>query len=624
MLAPPLPPARPSIGRALPGYDVQGELGRGGMGVVFAGRHRQLGRAVAIKELPAALAGDAAVRSRFLAEARILAALDHPHIVPVYDFTEADGKCLLVMEHLPGGTVWDQFQRDGFAAPTVAAIAMVTCAALQYSHEHGILHRDIKPENLLFSTSRVLKVTDFGIARVLGGGETLATSAGEILGTPAYMAPEQAEGTALSPATDVYATGVMLYELLSGRLPYSGDGGALAIVFRHVYEEPTPLGRVAPDVHPALATVVMQALARRAEDRFSSAEDFGVAIGEAAAQAWGSGWLSRSGMALMSSARMLASTERHGVVVGFNGDNATVGGLAPPPPPRPPRVDRVVRPALGHRPAAQPIMGLDESPLVPVRDVLQVPSRPVGPGLVGAALLVAAGVLALTGIGAAPAPAAVPPGTLSVQGTDAGAVAPIPLDLTQPVPITITHLPPGAEKADAVRLDVSVLGSPPLHSNDAPLTRDATGAHAEVTPAAARYVAAGTFDASLVLLDNRQEVGAIDLTAKRTGSGLLTAAALAAIAATTLALAYVEGFLRSLRRRRRAPGALVGVAPAGALLGIGALALAWVFAGTVLSPATIVACAVTSAAGCVALGVTAARWGRRRRAVRLAAKTGNA
>src|SRR5439155_23806558 len=135
-------------------------------------------------------------------------------------------------------------ERTGFSAPTAAAVAMVTCAALQYAHEHGILHRDIKPENLLFSTSRVLKVTDFGIARVVGGSETLATSAGQILGTPSYMAPEQAEGTELSPATDIYATGVMLYELLSGRLPYSDEGGALAIIYRHVYEEPIPLRQV--------------------------------------------------------------------------------------------------------------------------------------------------------------------------------------------------------------------------------------------------------------------------------------------------------------------------------------------------------------------------------------------
>src|SRR5204863_5242590 len=140
---------------------------------------------------------------------------------------------------------------------------------------------------------------------------------------------------------------------------------------------------------------------------------------------------------------------------------ATVGGLLPPPPSAD-RDDRVVRPAPGARPAAAPITGLDDAPLVPVRDVLRLPPRPVVPGLVAMALLAATGVLALTGIGAAPAPAAVPPGTLTVQGVDAGVVAPIPLDLAAPVPIVITQLPPGAEQADAVRLDISVLGSPPL------------------------------------------------------------------------------------------------------------------------------------------------------------------
>ena len=149
----------------------------------------------------------------------------------------------------------------------------------------------MKPENVLFGEDRVLKVTDFGIARVLGDDDTLATRAGELLGTPAYMAPEQASGADLGPTTDVYAAGVMLYELLSGRLPFSEEGGSLAIVMRHMNEDPTSLVEVAPGVPPRVADVVMQALARHPADRFETAEVFGVAIGQAAGTSWGpAGW----------------------------------------------------------------------------------------------------------------------------------------------------------------------------------------------------------------------------------------------------------------------------------------------------------------------------------------------
>ena len=242
-----------TLGVALPGYEIGAELGRGAYGVVLAGRHRQLGREVAIKQLSPGLVSDGTVRSRFLAEAQVLASIDHPHIVPVYDYVEHDDACILVMERLGGGTVWSRFVNRGFDQPTACAIALVVCSGLSSAHNHGVLHRDMKPENVLFGEDRVLKVTDFGIARVLGEDDTLATREGEILGTPAYMAPEQASGADLGPTTDVYATGVMLYELLSGRLPYPEEGGSLAIVMRHINEDATPLADVAPGVPPQLS-----------------------------------------------------------------------------------------------------------------------------------------------------------------------------------------------------------------------------------------------------------------------------------------------------------------------------------------------------------------------------------
>jgi serine/threonine-protein kinase len=246
---------------------------------------------VAVKQLPSAFAANPAIQRRFSAEARLLASLDHPHIVPIFDYVEQDGLWLLVMELLPGGTVRDRFASQGIAAETACGIVLATCAALHYAHAKGILHRDIKPENLLFNASGTLKVTDFGIAKVLGGAETLVTMAGDLLGTPAFMAPEQVTGGMLTPATDVYAVATMLYELLSGYLPFSDEGGLMAALFRRVYEQPTPLADVAPLLPAPITKVVMHALATEASQRPSSADEFAMALAEAANASWGSGWL---------------------------------------------------------------------------------------------------------------------------------------------------------------------------------------------------------------------------------------------------------------------------------------------------------------------------------------------
>ena len=229
------------VAAALPSYEVGSELGRGACGVVLAGQHRQLGRLVAIKQLPRAFGADPAVRARFLAEARVLATLDHPHVVAIYDFVDQDGLCLLVMERLTGGTVWSRFHAGGFTPDVSCAILLAVCSGLHHAHQHGVLHRDVKPENLMFSGAGTLKVTDLGIAKVIGGSSTLATRHGEILGTPAYIAPEQAQGYELTPATDVYAAGTLLYELLAGRLPFPADADPATLLYRHVHEAPPPL-----------------------------------------------------------------------------------------------------------------------------------------------------------------------------------------------------------------------------------------------------------------------------------------------------------------------------------------------------------------------------------------------
>lgn len=356
---------RDRLAQLLPAYEIGDEIGRGGWGIVLQGRHRRLGRDVAIKQLPRAFGNDPAVRSRFVAEARVLASLDHPHIVPVYDYIEQEGMCLLVMEKLTGGTVWSHFTQHGLSPENACALVLATLTALERAHRSGVLHRDIKPENLLLSGSKVLKVSDFGIASVIGGSKTVATRAGEILGTPAYMAPEQAQGAELSPATDLYAVGVMLYELLSGQLPFPENGDPFVLLYRHVFEEPKPLVDIAPDLDEGVAATVMQAMAKAPADRFPAAEAFALVLAERATSAWGVGWLSQSDFSVMASGRVLSVTER--------------GGSRPRRPSSPHRPSGVVRPTFeAHRPS-QVAMDSGEVQLLPVGELASVNMHGVGP-----------------------------------------------------------------------------------------------------------------------------------------------------------------------------------------------------------------------------------------------------
>lgn len=347
-----------AVAAALTEYEIGGELGRGAWGIVLAGRHRHLRREVAIKRLPAAFAHDPDVRSRFVGEARLLSSLDHPHIVPVYDYLERDELCLLVMEQLSGGTVWDRFTDRGIDMAGACAVALVTAAALDHAHERGVLHRDIKPENLLFAEDgALLKVADFGIAKVLTGGRTMATVAGQVLGTPSYMAPEQARGEDATPATDVYALGSTLYRLLSGRLPFPPAATPIAALYQRVHEPPEDLRRASPEVPPALAEVVMRSLATEPADRYATADGFATALASAATGALGRGWLTASGLRATLGPRVAAITEG-------------AGGTAVP------RTDPLMRPG-GAGAAEGSAAGTRPSQLRPIEQM--EPTAAVGP-----------------------------------------------------------------------------------------------------------------------------------------------------------------------------------------------------------------------------------------------------
>src|SRR5262245_19884294 len=225
-------------------YRLERRLGVGAMSEVWAAHDLELDRAVAVKFL-----GETTDPLRFEREAQTVAGLSHPNISRVFDFGEVDDRRFIVFEFLPGGSLEERLQPGRpLADDATMRVAADIAAALAYAHEHGVLHRDVKPANILFDEDGNAKLADFGIAR-LGGAATL-TEAGTMLGTAAYISPEQARAEPVTPATDVYSFGVVLYRLLTGQLPFEAEG-TLELAMQHVNAEPTPIHELRPDAPPA-------------------------------------------------------------------------------------------------------------------------------------------------------------------------------------------------------------------------------------------------------------------------------------------------------------------------------------------------------------------------------------
>jgi hypothetical protein len=632
---------RDQVAQALPSYEIGEELGRGACGVVISAEHRALGRAVAVKQLPRAFAADAAVRARFVTEARLLAALDHPHVVPVFDFVEKDGLCLLVMELLPGGTVWNRFSAQGFTPPSACATVLAASAGLQAAHEKNVLHRDVKPENLMFSSEGVLKVTDFGIAKVVGGDSTLATRAGEVLGTPAYIAPEQARGAPLSPATDVYALATMLYELLSGQLPFPEEADAMALLFKHAYEDPTPLDPKATNVPQPVVPVVMRGLATAPEDRYESAEAFAIALAEACTSVWGPGWLAAEGVPVMGAGSVVAATER--LSMSPTGQppataaQTAAGGQAPgptvvrqpPPPPLQRARSTIVRPASAQRIGATRPTGLQQaSPadFVPVQQIVKSPPKPLLPLAIGIVAFAAAAVLAFVGVGSGPSlGGTLPPGTVEVSGVPLRAGTVATLNLSNPVVVRVLANGPAAGTA---RMSLVLLGHQAFQSS-APLVSEANGARAaRLDLTNARYVVTGHTTAQVDLLkDGASSAGVVGywrFIAHLTQPAWLSVEGIVLILLVLFSLAYIEQFARSLWRGRRRASATLGLPIFMALLAVTSVGIAWLVAGQQPTLAGAVVCAVLGALSGVALAVALYRGGRLRRLRRRAARRAGA
>lgn len=252
-------------------YQIVRHLARGGMAEVYLARDLLLDRPVALKVLFPEFATDRSFVERFRREARSAANLNHPNIVSIYDWGEEEGTYFIVMEYVDGLTLRDVIRRQGpLLASRAAEIGADIAAALHFAHVGGVVHRDVKPGNVLITASQV-KVTDFGIARAGDPAESL-TQAGAVMGTATYFSPEQAQGHVVDPRTDVYSLGVVLYEMVAGRPPFTGDN-PVSIAYQHVREEPVPPSHHNPDVPPAFDAIVAKAMAKNRANRYSSAEE---------------------------------------------------------------------------------------------------------------------------------------------------------------------------------------------------------------------------------------------------------------------------------------------------------------------------------------------------------------
>ncbi|MDH3725856.1 MAG: Stk1 family PASTA domain-containing Ser/Thr kinase, partial [Thermoleophilia bacterium] len=295
-------------------YALQRELGTGGMAEVYLAHDDLLDRQVAVKVLSARYAADPSFVERFRREASAAAGLNHPNIVAVYDRGETNGSYYIVMEYLDGPNLKEVIRRQA-PLPPAASIdyTLQILAALGAAHRRDIVHLDAKPQNMLIAEDGLLKVTDFGIARA--GGRSDLTATGSVIGTAQYLSPEQARGDDLTAASDCYSAGIVLYELLTGRVPFDGDQ-AVAVAMKQINDPPTPPKVHQPSLPDDLNAVVMKALAKRPSERYRTVEEFAEALrpireryGTAATAVMGAAAAAAAGTHVMSRQEPTAQTQ---------------------------------------------------------------------------------------------------------------------------------------------------------------------------------------------------------------------------------------------------------------------------------------------------------------------------
>jgi len=261
-------------GQMLGPYQIIEQIGEGGMATVYKAYQPSMDRNVAIKVLPSQLADSAEFTKRFQQEARIIAKLEHPHILPVFDYGESEGITYLVMRYLDAGTLGEKMQKEcPLPLAEIDRLFTQLAEALGYAHSYGIIHRDLKPSNALIDSQGNLFLTDFGIAKMLESASPRLTQTDAIMGTPAYISPEQAQATKVNQRSDIYSLGIILYEMVTGRVPFIAET-PLAVILKHV-SDPLPKPSVLKlDVPEAIEKVVLRALEKQPSDRYATVDEF--------------------------------------------------------------------------------------------------------------------------------------------------------------------------------------------------------------------------------------------------------------------------------------------------------------------------------------------------------------
>ena len=543
------------------------------MGQVYRAHDTEIGRDVAIKVLPAGLAGERGYVQRFRREAYMVARLNEPHIIPIYDTGEIDGRLYLAMPIIDGIDLQTSLSQRGPMAPELAVkVIEQVAAALDKAHANGLVHRDVKPSNVLMTSSDFVYLIDFGIAH--DESETRLTQTGSVLGTVAYMAPERFSTGHADARADVYALACVLHELLTGQTPYPGNS-VEHVMAGHLTKDPPRPTSVNPTVPAAFDAVIAAGMAKDPQLRYSTASE-------------------------------LAAAAR-----------AALHNPAPPAPGPPPTsaAATVLQAPQGEaatavHPARQPTEAVQTmaapKPAAGARPRSARRSLPIA-FAVATALALAAVAVALIGLGSAPRGGDLTPGTVTINGIDPTGNGDVTVDLSKPIPVGVT-----AAGADTVTLSFDILGVQ-VGRREAQLSPAGAGGATTVPPPVNHYVMAGNIPAEITVLRDHIPVGTQRFVLSSTQSAAATATAVATVILVLIAGAYLESHLRLLRRGRERPSSVVAVPLFAAALSVAVVAAAWILLGKPPTVPTLVVSAVLGAGAGLAAAIAAGQRGRRAR-----------